>query len=174
MLGIYMLWPSPIYNIEDFAQVPNSVRSQLDGDIWQVPNLKSFFSNEYREDVVSMYGNDYKNSSGFWFYPFILNYPPENAYKYIKDQTQSTYLVELYYPLRESLFINGMEPLDESTKEPRYTGAVPFNVDGTIYETKVTIRYYPSPFFVRLATWFGISISLILLLNISKRVLYKK
>ena len=169
-----MVWPQGPESVEDFSKLPNSVRSRLSGDTWQVPNVKAYFSNNYRGYVVSFYIEDYKNRTPFGINPLIINHPPEYAYTAIKDQTQSTYLEEITYPLRDSLFVNGLEPYDEETKEPRYQSAVPFVVGDEEFETKVILRYYPSPIWARFISWLGIVISFILVWKISKLILFEK
>ncbi len=161
VLLIYMAWPQPA-SVEDFAVLPNSVRSTLDGDVWQVPNVKAYFSNNFRSFVTDLYRADYQKLTGFPFPPLRLNYPPEFAFTAIKDQTQSTYLEEMVYPLRGSLFVNGYEPFLQDGS-PRFRGAVKMVAGGQWFMTKATIRYYPSPLWVRLLVWGGINMAVFLL-----------
>lgn len=171
LLLVYLIFPSPIAII-NFEQLPESVVSSLSGDTEQVPNVKAFFSNNYRATVIPFYSLDYKSDTLFWFPPLRLNYPPEHAYTAIKDQTQSTYLEELFYPLRDSLFVNGLEPFEQDTKAPRYQGATMFVADdNNAYETKVTLRYYPSNYIARIIVWFGINVSLVLIYKLAKKEL---
>lgn len=129
----------------------------------------AFFSNNYRDFVVSYYADDFQSRTRFFFPPMRLNYPPEFAFTAIKDQTMSTYLEELVYPLRNSLFVNGWEPLEKNGM-PRYKGASHFGVEGVEYDTKVTLHYYPSSVIFRLIVWLGINVSVYFLLIISRKV----
>jgi hypothetical protein len=167
---IYLILPGPS-SINDFPDVPNGEKSQLEGDTIQVPNVKAFFSNNYRSFVTKYYQEAYQKNTLFPFPPLRLNYPPEFAFTAIKDQTQSTYLEEYVYPLRDSLYVNGLEPFDEVTKKGRFKGATNLYEDGNkSYETKVTLRYYPSPIWARIAVWLGVNISIIATWIIGKKV----
>jgi hypothetical protein len=167
---IYLIWPYSPSSIEDFKDLPNSVRSKLSGDTVEVPNLKAYFSDNYREFVLSFYSKNFQEKHKFPFKPLRLNYPPEYAFEYIKDQTHSTYLEELTYPMRGSLFINGLEPFDNETGEIRYAGATHFVQDNQSFETKVTMRYYPSPLWARVLIWLGINVSFIMLYKVLRRI----
>ena len=171
LLLIYLLWPYNPTSIEDFSPLPDSSRSTLSGDTVQVANLKAYFSNSYRNFVIPFYLNQFQQKSRFPFPPLRLNHPPEYAYQMIKDQTQSTYLEEFTYPLRNSIFINGLEPFDESTKQARYPAASYFEEDGKMYETKVTLRYYPSSVFSRFLVWLGVNVSAVLIWKVGRKVI---
>lgn len=167
LLLLYMFAPGPgsVYKIAD---LPNSARSKLDGDTWQVPNIKAYFTNSYRPDVIPFYVDDYRRLTLLPFGPVRLNYPPELAYTLIKVETHSTYLEEFVYPLRDSLFVNGLEPFEEDG-QPKYDGAVKFDLPEGTFANKVTLRYYPSPAWVRLVVWAGIVSSTWLLWKMSKK-----
>ncbi len=169
ILLIYMVIPGTV-SVQNFSDLPNSSVSTLPGDVWQVPNIKAYFSDHYRDFATEFYYEDYKNKNKIPFDPIKLNYPPENAYTYIKDQTQSTYLEEYVYPLRDSIFLNGMEPFTENG-EPRYAGATKFDFDNQEHLTKNILRYYPSSLYVRIVVWFGIIVSILLLWITGKRVI---
>ena len=171
LLLVYLVWPYEPVSIYDFKKLPESVNSKLPGDTVQVKNLTAFFSNNYRDFVIPFYKKDYQNMVRLPFSPLRLIHPPEYAFTYIKDQTQSTYLEELTYPLRGSLFINGLEPFDEKTKEARFAGATRFDQDGGSYETKVILRYYPSSVIFRIITWIGLNLSVIILWKVGKKVI---
>jgi hypothetical protein len=171
LLLVYMLMPGPD-SITDFPALPDSIKSSLEGDTIQVPNVSAYFSNNYRDFVIPHYYDSYKAGTIVPFGPLRLNYPPEFAFAAIKDQTQSTYLEEFVYPLKDSLFINGLEPV-EKDGTPRYVGGGRFEMDGRFIDTKVTLRFYPSTLPVRVAVWFGINLSVIVLFIMSKRIFSK-
>ncbi|MFI5205618.1 MAG: hypothetical protein ACHQVK_01640 [Candidatus Paceibacterales bacterium] len=141
----------------------------MPGDTYQLPLVAGYFSNNYRAFATNFYRQAFKNLTWFPFLPWRLNYPPEYAFTAIKDQTHSTYLEEFYYPLRDSLFVNGLEPFENGVS--RYNGAVKFEQAGQLWETKVIIRYYPSSVAVRLALGIGIIASVFLLWKLSKRII---
>lgn len=165
---VYLIIPIPS-SIEDFSALPNSVRSKLDGDTWQVPNNKAYFSDNYRDFVIPFYKTIFQQKNYFPFPPIRLNYPPEFAYTAIKVQTESTYLEEFAYPLRDSLFVNGFEQF-YADGQPVFPRAVQFEADGQKFNTKVTLRYYHSPLWARLMTWMGINVAVIFLWRFGKKV----
>jgi hypothetical protein len=166
---LYLVMPGPTV-IADFLPLSDSTKSSYEGDTIQVPNVASYFSDHYRTDVVAFYTEGYLNKTKFFFKPLRLNHPPEEAYTFIKDQTPSTYLEELTYPFRDSLFVNGYEPLDENG-EARWRGASRIEYDGARYDTKVTLRYYPSKLSARLLLWLGVNASVIALIYLGRKVL---
>lgn len=166
LLFIYMFLPGPT-SIQDFSPLPGSVKSELEGDTIQVPNVAGYFSNHYRDFATDFYFLSFWNNSWLPFPPIKLNYPPEFAFTAIKDQTQATYLEEYIYPLRGSLFVNGMEPLTVD-RQPKYPGAIPFEIGDQKFDTKVTLRFYPSNLLVRLLVWGGIVLSIMAIWKFSK------
>lgn len=135
-----------------------------------MPNVVAHFSNYYREFVLPFYIERYRQTAWLLIPPLRLNYPPEFAFTAIKDQTQSTYLEELVYPLRDSLFVNGFEPFYQDGR-PKYWGAIKFDLEGKILETKATLRFYTSPLWARLVVWVGIVTSVVLLWKLGRRII---
>jgi len=170
---VYLAWPYSAGDIGYFSALPDSVKSKLSGDTTENPDIKAYFSGEYRNFVIPYYIIEFKNGSRFPINPLRLNYQPEEAFTWVKDQTQSTYLEEITYPLRDSLFINGLEPFDMTTKEKRYKAATIFVQDGKEFETKVTLRYYKTSFIYRMIVWMGIEVTLVLLYIVGKRTISK-
>ena len=84
----------------------------------------------------------------------------------IKKHTDSTYLEELAYPLRDSLYVNGFEPFYEDGT-PKFWGSIKLNEGKNLWYTKTTLRYYPSKTVSKIIVWLGIisSISRIALIN---------
>ncbi len=181
---IYILLPAPS-SIQEIPGVPGSLKSDEPGDTWQNPNIAGYYTNARRAEVTSFYRdsfwqlhccldfNNFLNRIFFLIPPIRINRPPEEAYTYIRDQQRSTYLEEYLYPLRESLFVNGYEPFDEN--------GVAFNnksftmlIDGKVYDSKVTIRYYPSAWGSRLLVYLGIWAGLIGLFIVLRRIFKKK
>lgn len=166
-LLLYLLMPGS-KGISDFKPLPNSSKSNLSGDTIQVPNVSAYYSNYYRGFATKFYYDNFKNNTFLPFGPVKVNHPPEFAYQYIKDQTQATYLEEYVYPLRDAIFVNGLEPFDVQGN-PRYSGATPFAQDGQDFSTKVTLRYYPSPVWVRIVVWVGIMLAIYAIWKIEMR-----
>lgn len=172
ILLIYMIWPGPSH-ISQFQPLPNSDKSTLEGDTIQIPNVSAYFSDNYREFVVPFYRKDYQNLSYLPFPPLRLNYPPEHSWLVIKKHTDSTYLEELVYPLRNSLFVNGLEPFYEDGTE-KFWGSTKFLQNNNFWYTKTTLRLYPSGLFIRILVWVGIVISIQMLYKIGKKIILQK
>lgn len=167
---IYMAWPGPS-RIDQFAPLPNSSKSTLEGDTIQIPNVSAYFSDNFREFVMPFYLKNYWSLTRFPFPPLRLNHPPEYSWIAIKKHTDSTYLEELIYPLRSSLYVNGIEPF-YSNGQPKYWGATKFEVEGKSLFTKTTLRFYPSTFWARFLVWAGIVLSVFMLYRMSRKIIF--
>ncbi|OGE19717.1 hypothetical protein A3J19_05500 [Candidatus Daviesbacteria bacterium RIFCSPLOWO2_02_FULL_41_8] len=171
LLLIYMLWPGP-GKIADFAPLPSSVKSTLAGDnIEQVSNVAAYFSDNYRGFVVPYYSKIYQSLSHLPFPPMRLNHPPEYSWNVIKKHTDSTYMEELVYPLRDSLYVNGFEPFYEDGSL-KFWGSTKFTEGSSpdLWYTKATIRYYPAGTTVKFLVWGGIIFSIYWLFRLGKRI----
>lgn len=169
LLLIYMVWPGP-NQISDFKALPNSDKSKLEGDTIQIPDVVGYFSDNFRDFVVPFYLKDYQNLNHFPFPPLKLNHPPEYSWTAIKKHTDSTYLEELIYPLRSSLYVNGFEPF-YSDGTPKFWGSTKLNEGKNLWYTKTTLRFYPSSLFVRLTTWLGICVCMLFLYKLGKKII---
>lgn len=165
-----MIWPGPS-QISDFPALPSSDKSKLEGDTIQIPNVSAYFSNNFREFVVPYYLTNYQKLSWLPFPPIKLNHPPEFSWITIKKHTDSTYLEEMVYPLRDSLFVNGLEPFTKDL-QPRWWGATKFEADGNLWSTKTTLRFYPSSPWIRILVWFGIIVSTLLIFKLGKKIIF--
>lgn len=169
LLLIYMLWPGPS-KISDFKPLPNSVKSTLSGDTVQIPNVAGYFSDNFRQFVTSFYKSNYWGKTFLPFPPIRLNHPPEYSWIAIKKHTDSTYLEEYVYPLRDSLYVNGFEPFYDNG-QPKFWGSTKFEVEGQNFYTKVTLRFYPSSAVVRILVWLGIISSIYFLFKLGRKIL---
>lgn len=167
-----MILPGPT-KISDFKALPSSDKSTLSGDTYQIPNVSAYFSNNYRGFVVPFYIANYWAKTFFPFPPLRLNHPPEFSWKVIKVNTDSTYLEELVYPLRDSIYVNGFEPFYEDGTQ-KFWGAAKFFQDNAYFETKATLRFFPSPFIVRILVWLGIISSIFMLYKLGKEIIIEK
>jgi hypothetical protein len=156
LLGlVYLLAPGKI-SINDFAPLPNSIKSQLSGDTYQNPNIAAYFSDYWRADVTHFYYQQasYLNIFGISIPPLFINHPPEEAFQYIRDQQESTYLEEYFYPFRDQFFVNGWEPVDINGKVFRADWS-PLIYDDVHANSKATLRFYPSKPIYRVAAYLG-------------------
>jgi len=169
LLLIYMIWPGPS-RISDFKALPESEKSKLEGDTIQIPEVSAYFSNNFRNFTVPFYSGDFQNLVKLPFPPLKLNHPPEYSWLVIKRHTDSTYLEELVYPLRDSLFVNGLEPF-YSDGSPKFWGSTKFEIEGQSFYTKTTLRFYPSMVVVRMLVWLGIILSIFLTYRVGKKII---
>jgi hypothetical protein len=166
---IYMVWPGPS-KISDFKALPDSFKSTLSGDTTQIPNVSAYFSNHFRNYATDFYKKNYQQNFRFPTEPIIINHAPERAWIAIKKHTDSTYLEEYVYPMRDSLYVNGLEFFYEDGT-PRFWGSSLFNEGGKNWYTKVTLRYYPSNIFIRIIVWFASVLSIVFLFRLYKKVI---
>lgn len=125
LIGIYLVLPSPRFP----APPPGSLTSIEPADTESVYR-RAYFTNLSRAEILDYY-------SRVFFVPgqFRLNYPPEEAFSLVRDQTRSSFLEEIVHMGRESLYVNGFEPTLPTEQ---------INRDGIHYRNKVTVRYVPS------------------------------
>lgn len=131
-------------------QLPDSVQSLEEADT-ESPYRRAYFTNFTREEVMKHYQNQMNSRIGIPLPTYRLNYPPEEAYSLIRDQTRSTFLEEVVNPLREYLYVNGFKPA-VAKDEIWYKGKR--------YEQKITARYIPTNIYVR---FFAFGLSLLIL-----------
>jgi hypothetical protein len=123
--GAYLAFPGPKFP----DPPPGSLQSQEPADTESVYR-KAYFTNQTREQLMAYY-------QGKFYFPgqFRLNYPPEEAFNLIRDQTRSHFLEEIVHPGRESLFVNGFVPILPTDQ---------INRNGVHYLNKITVRLIPS------------------------------
>ncbi|MBI3485813.1 hypothetical protein HY025_02605 [Candidatus Daviesbacteria bacterium] len=170
----YIILPGPS-SIDSFLPLPNSVKSNLEGDTIQNPNIAAYF-NDFRREFITSYYRQMLGERVFFdlkVLPLRLNHPPEEAYQYVRDQQESTFLEEYVFPLRESLFVNGVDPHADNdrrkVKVRSYVGDHIYYQD-RYFNTKATLRYYPSPYLARFLVYLGIWVAFIVLYKLFRRV----
>ncbi len=156
---IYLLYPNP-KSITQIPPLPGSTKSNLEGDTIQNPNIAAYFSNYNRAFITNFYKSYFKKTiPPFLNLPLVsLNHPPEEAYKYVRDQQESTFLEEYSYPLRGTLYVNGYEPITANiishATRSYYGDRVGYQQ--VYYLSKTTLRYYPTSVVARVLIYFGI------------------
>lgn len=170
LLLIYMILPGPS-KISDFKSLPSSDKSTLSGDTYQIPNVSAYFSDHFRKFVTGFYLKNYQEKTWLPFPPLKLNHPPEFSWNVIKRHTDSTYLEELVYPLRDSLYVNGFEPFYEDGT-PKFWGSFKLNQGERLWYTKTTLKFYPSNLIVRFLVWVGISFSILFLYRLGRKIIF--
>lgn len=135
LLLIYVILPSP-----EFPQpLPDALQSTEPADT-EDPLRRAYFTNFSRREVMDWYKTQFDNG----IYTLQLNYPPENAQTIIRDQTRSSYLEELVHPFRESIFINGFDPLEP--KDAIFIGE-------RFWKQKIIVKYIPSSVYLRVVVF---------------------
>ena len=147
LLGaIYLFLPNPIY-----PDLSSSSRSDEPGDTWQNPDQKAFFTDKNRQEVLQ----ELQRSFSLSHLPsFRLNYRPEEAAQFVREQIDSYYLEEIIHPLRESLFVNGWEPQNSPYWKSVGAGKrPPIQIYGIYYRSKVTLKPTYSSAWARILVW---------------------
>jgi len=142
----YLLLPSP-----KISPLPQSLRSQEEGDTWQVPGVSGYYTDLKRADVL----NYYQQSFALPFFKFLplnyrLNQPPEYAKQVIRSEIIVSYFEEIVHPFRETLIVTGFEPSVLYKDKSGKIAQTAIIVGGKNYFSKVTIRYLPTPIWKRI------------------------
>ncbi len=161
---VYLVVPGPT-SITDFPPLPNSTKSDYAGDTWQNPQNAGYFSQYRRADIVSFYKSALKNLLPFGKFlpPLRLNRPPEEAYTYVRMYEQSTFLEQYTYPLRESIFVNGYDPLEQNGGVFKDLNTDYYFYKGWYYATKTTLHFATSKVQYRVLVYLGIWVSVVFL-----------
>ncbi len=128
-----------MYPLPTVLDLPNSVKSTEPGDTVQLKNVKAYFTNQERPEIIDFYVTTYQNSHPL---AFKLNHPPEKAKQIIKDTIQTYYLEEVVIPFKQSLFINGFDWQKDVFTPKSKKEANKMIVNGQEYRVKVTLRTF--------------------------------
>jgi hypothetical protein len=143
----------PLPHIPDLT---NSVRSTLPGDTTQLKNVSGYFTNLSRTEVITFYKANLNGPLRIQ-----LNHPPEKAKEVITDTIQSYYLEEFVFPFKGSVFINGYDWQNDVFTKPEKRIANKLIYNGAEYQSKITVKSYPTTLVQRLIGFFGSEILLI-------------
>jgi hypothetical protein len=171
LLGLlYVLPPGPSSRSQ-IPDLPGSVKSVEPGDTTQNPNNAGYYSDHRRNFITAFYYSAFRNLDpiGKLIPPIKLNYPPEDAFIYVRDQEKSTFLEEYIYPLRETIFVNGFEPLVKNGRAISHDADFVI-ADGKYYNSKTVIRIYPSSLASRVFVYLGVWASFYMIFFISKKI----
>jgi len=134
----YLALPSP-----KFPLAPSdSMQSAESGDSEELNVRRAYFTDFTREEVMSHYLEAFNNNQivNLRFISYRLNYPPEEAFSRVRDQTRSTFLEEIVHPFRENIYVNGFEPI--YAKDEIWYG-------GRRFRQKITVKVVRSNIIVR-------------------------
>jgi len=148
---VYLLWPTPV--VPDLI---NSTKSDLPGDTVQIKNVSGYFTNLSRSEVMNFYLKYYQSP-----FRIRLNHPPEKAREIIIDTIPSYYFEELHLPFKESLYINGFDWEKDVFTKPEKRIANKIIYHNQEYQSKITIRRFPTTIPNRLLSFFLTEIAVI-------------
>lgn len=131
-------------------ELTNSVRSNLPGDTTQLVNVSGYFTNLSRTEVITFYKANLNGPLRIQ-----LNHPPEKAKEVITDTIQSYYLEEFVFPFKGSVFINGYDWQNDVFTKPEKRIANKLIFNGVEYQSKITVKSYPTTLPQRLIGFFG-------------------
>jgi len=147
-----------IQPIKSPPDLPNSLRSTLPGDTTQITNVRAYFTNLSRTEVINFYKANYGGLARV-----ILNHPPEKSQEIFVDTMQSYYLEEFIIPFKESLYVNGFDWENDVFTKPEKRIVNKLIFEGKEFKSKITIRTFPTSIPKRLAIFFMTEITLYLI-----------
>lgn len=149
LIGIYyLIQPAPI-----LPSLSESARSDEPGDTVQHPDQAAYYTlRDNRSDILG----ELQKKFGLPILSAIsyrLNYRPEEVGELVRDQLRSYYLEEVVHPLRESLFINVLDPAKSPMIDDKKREQAKMYLHGKFYPIKVTLRPVYSGVPGRLFVW---------------------
>ena len=147
----YLIQPSP-----DLPSLADAARSDEPGDTIQHPDQAAYYTD--RDNRQGILGELQKNFelSQFSLVSYRLNYRPEEVGGLVRDQLRSYYLEEVVHPLRESLYINVLDPAKTPMIDDDKREQAKMYLHGRFYPVKVTLRPVYSKVAGRLIVWTSI------------------
>ena len=144
----YLLTPTPI-----ILDLPNSLKSIEPGDTIQIPNVKAFYNNQERQEIIKFYVDTYQKKHPL---SIKINHRPEKAKQIIKDTIQTYYFEEIIIPFKQSLYINGFEWKKDVFTKPEARAKNRLMVGEQEFDTKLTLRHFPTTPINRLIVFFAL------------------
>lgn len=178
ILFVYIL--GVVYLIPTIPALPileNATLSNEEGDTWQNPDQRGYYTNLKRSEVLSQIQEKSKiRIFGITIPNYRLNYRPEEAHQLIRDQLKSNYMEEIVYPLRGSIYVNGWEPKNAPAYANKPAKEIPdISIYGVPYDAKITLKPNNSSLASRLLIWTTIfPLTYLVILSLKKSVYYDK
>ncbi|HEX8923871.1 MAG TPA: hypothetical protein VF828_04005 [Patescibacteria group bacterium] len=141
---IYLAALSPVV-----GDLPGSVISTLPGDTTQIANVRGYFTNQTRNQVMAFYNSAYKG-----LFRIRLNHPPEKSKEIYVDTMQSYYLEEFVLPFKETFYVNGFEWANDVFTKPEKRIMNKLIYNDVVYNAKITTRVFPVSLPKRFAAFF--------------------
>ncbi|MBU4209985.1 hypothetical protein KKC08_02635 [Patescibacteria group bacterium] len=166
-LALYYLFiPTP-----EILDLPNSLKSVEPGDTVQIPNVKAFYNDQERQQIIDFYVNTYQKKHPL---SIKINHRPEKAKEIIKDTIQTYYLEEIIIPFKESLYINGFEWEKDVFTIPEKRAKNRLMVGKQEFKTKITLRHFPTNPINRLIVFLSLETFLFFAFHTYKSIFSKK
>lgn len=157
----YLLAP-----ITSIPNLTNAIKSNLPGDTTQLKNVSGFFTNLSRTEVLTFYKANFNG-----LFRIELNHPPERARDVISDTIQTYYLEEFVLPFKESVFINGYDWQNDVFTKPEKRIANKLIYNGVEYQSKITIKTFPTSIPERLISFFATEAAILAIFYLYQKVL---
>lgn len=173
LLGVFYLTPA----IPTLPVIDNATLSNEEGDTWQNPDQRGYYTNLKRSEVLGEVQQESQiNIFGITIPNYRLNYRPEEAHELVRDQLKSNYLEEIVYPLRSSIYVNGWEPKNAPAYANKPAKEIPdISIYGIPYDAKITLKPNNSSLLSRLLVWTAIfPLSYLVFLSLKKSLMYDK
>ncbi len=144
----YLIQPEPT-----LPALADAARSDEPGDTVQHPDQSAYYT--HRDNRPEILGELQKkfNLPIFGWLSYRLNYRPEEVGETVRDQLRSYYLEEVIHPLRESLFINVLDPDKTPMIDDEKREQAKMYFKGVYYPIKVTLKPIYSGVLGRLLVW---------------------
>lgn len=139
----YLTQPDPA-----LPELSDAIRSDEPGDTWQHPDQSAYYTNrDSRPGILGELQRGFSLTTPLGrFFEYRLNYRPEEVGELVRDQLKSYYLEEVVHPLRESLFINVLDPEKSPMIDDKQRQQQRMYFKNVFYPIKVTLRpIYSSP-----------------------------
>lgn len=147
----YLTQPAP-----DLPSLTAAARSDEPGDTIQHPDQAAYYTDrDNRRDILGELQQKF-GLPQLGFISYRLNYRPEEVGGLVRDQLRSYYLEEVVHPLRESLYINVLDPAKTPMIDDDKREQAKMYLHGRFYPIKVTLRPIYSKASSRLIVWTSI------------------
>lgn len=139
ILFLYYLY---LPSLELPPPLPGSAKSREPADL-AFTYRPAYFTHSNRQQTMDHYTSHFSLVffDDFRLKGYRLNYPPEEVSIWVRPHVYSSYLEEIVYPFRESLFINGFRPTQ--AKDAIWH-------DGVNYDEKIILKHVTSSVYVRI------------------------
>ena len=137
------------------ASLPEVVTVSRNNDVitYFTNNRRGFVTDFYKNEFLKLNCSDLKLFNLFCFIqPLKINHSTSLAPSFLAPKQKSTYLEEYFYPLRDSIIVNGYEPYDANGKAFDKSSQ-PLIYKNNTFFSQVTVRVYSSSVWSRILVY---------------------